>query len=63
MKYTVYFELFGKKMKYETEADSEADAKRNVSEKLIFHKVVKQPRMPNTGNTFYDLINLFKRKL
>jgi hypothetical protein len=37
--FTVYFELFGKKMKTEVFANSESDAKKRISEKIIFHKV------------------------
>jgi hypothetical protein len=42
MKYTVFFSIFGKKMKTTVDAVSEADAKRKVTEKLIFHAVEKQ---------------------
>jgi len=38
--YTVYFELFGKKLKVSRIlAENEADAKRMVSDKIQFHKV------------------------
>lgn len=39
MKYTVFFEIGGKKLKTLVEANSETDAKNKVKEKIIFHKV------------------------
>lgn len=39
-KYTVYFEIFGKKMKYETTAESMTNAKQKVIDKIIWHKIV-----------------------
>ena len=54
MKYTVYFEIFGKKMKHDVEAASEADAKRKVAERMIFHKVVEHSRVENI---FVDMFN------
>ena len=40
MTYTVYFEIFGKKMRHDVEATSEADAKRKVAERIVYRKVV-----------------------
>lgn len=37
--YTVYFELFGKKLKTTVLAESEADAKRHIIDKITWHKV------------------------
>lgn len=37
--YTIYFELFGKKMKTTIEANSEVEAKNKLKEKIIFHKI------------------------
>jgi hypothetical protein len=39
MKYTVYFEIGGKKMKTEVEADNEENAKYKIYGKIKFHKV------------------------
>jgi len=39
MKYTIYFELFGKKMKTTVDAKSIEDAKQQVINKILFHKV------------------------
>ena len=37
--YIIYFEIFGKKMKTIIEADSKSEAKQNVKDKIIFHKI------------------------
>jgi hypothetical protein len=39
--YTVYFEIFGKKMKCKVQAKSEEEAKYQVYGKLIFYKIEK----------------------
>lgn len=41
--YTVYFELFGKKMKTTVAANSEEDAKYLIMGKIIWHKVESEP--------------------
>ena len=62
-KYTVYFEIFGKKMKHDVEAISEADAKRKVADKIVFHKVVKRPEKTWNGvfEELMDLVNIETR--
>jgi len=42
MLYTVYFEIFGKKLKYTVKADSEEDAKYKIMGKIIWHKVTTE---------------------
>ena len=42
MKYTVYFEIFGKKLKYTVKADSEEDAKYKIMGKIIWHKITTE---------------------
>jgi len=39
MKFDVYFEIYGKKMKARVDADSISDAKYRVIAKVKFHKV------------------------
>ena len=39
MKYTVYFEIFGKRMKTEVEADTKEGAMYQIYGKIKFHKV------------------------
>lgn len=59
--YTVYFEVFGKKMKTTIWAKSQESAKQQILEKIEFHKfdVVPptQPRKPKTGNPIEDFFN------
>jgi hypothetical protein len=41
--FTVYFELFGKKMQTKVIAKTEQEAKQVVQSKIIFHKVIVSP--------------------
>ena len=54
MKYTVYFEIFGKKMKTTVEAKSEEDAKYKVMGKVVWHKVVPEKTSDD------DVLDFFK---
>jgi len=51
--YYVYFELYGRKMKATAFAESEEDAKQQIMNKIIFHKVEKKP-----GDEFNDVIEM-----
>jgi hypothetical protein len=42
--FTVYFELFGKKMQTKVIAKTEEEAKQVVQSKIIFHKVMLSPK-------------------
>ena len=55
--FTVYFEIFGKKMKTTVFANTEEEAKRKVKDKIVFHKVVTIPQDP-----FDFLMNTFGLK-
>lgn len=57
--YTVYLELFGKKMKTSILAESEEDAKKIVREKIIFH-AVKFDASTTHNKMVADLDDLFK---
>jgi hypothetical protein len=37
--HTIYFELYGKKMKATILAESKADAMQKIRDKIVFHKV------------------------
>lgn len=50
--YTIYFELFGKKMKTTIEAISEAEAKNKLKEKIIFHKIEEYDALDFLKNIF-----------
>lgn len=41
--FTVYFELFGKKMQTKVIAKTEDEAKQMIQSKIIFHKVMLSP--------------------
>jgi hypothetical protein len=42
--YTVYFEIYGKKMKAKILAESMTDAQAKIKDKIIFHKVVEDSK-------------------
>lgn len=54
--YTVYFEIYGKKLKVKIKAQSESVAKEMVRQKIIFHKVED-----NTFD-FKDIFDTFFKK-
>ncbi len=41
--YKIYFELFGKKMQTNINADNENEVKENIKNKIIFHKILEVP--------------------
>lgn len=41
--YTIYFELYGKKMKTDIPALDEEGAKRILEKKIIYHKITSKP--------------------
>jgi len=53
MKFTVYFEIFGKKLKHTIEAASKEDAKYKIMGKIKWHKIEKE------SNEVDDLLNIF----
>lgn len=54
--YIVYFEIFGKKLKTKILADNPTDAKKKITDKMIFHKV--QPT-ENEFNKIMDMLDEF----
>ena len=54
-KYTVYFEIFGKKMKTEVKAHDPAKARQKVIDKLIFHKVEVKDNVGDIPDIFKDI--------
>lgn len=52
-KYTIYFEIFGKRLKTTIEANSEDDAKYKLYGKIVFYKVEEQC---DTFNHLKDII-------
>jgi hypothetical protein len=53
--YTVYFDLYGKKMKAKVLAESNNDAQQKIKEKITFHKVVEDPE--DEFNQATDIFN------
>lgn len=50
--YTIYFELYSKKMKTDIIAESAKEAKKLIIDKIIWHKI--EPKNDN------DVFNIFK---
>lgn len=60
MKFTVYFEIFGKKLKTTVDATSEEDAKYKVMGAIRWHKVV--PERLGDGDMLNHLKDIFGMK-
>ena len=60
MLYTVYFEIFGKKMKTTVQAKSEEDAKYQIMGKIIWHKVTTENMY--SSKEIDDLLGMFGMK-
>jgi cytochrome c biogenesis protein ResB len=63
--YTIYFELYGKKLKTTILAKSEEDAKKMILSKIVFHKIVKENnktfnQSKDVFNNIMDILNLKK---
>lgn len=59
--YTVYFEIYGKKMKTEVKAQDPAKARQQVIDKLIFHKVEIKENSSDIPDSFKDIFgDIFK---
>lgn len=59
--YTVYFESFGKKMKTTILAESEQDAKKEVLNKIVFHKI--ELKKEDEFNQCVDMMDKFNEFL
>jgi hypothetical protein len=57
--WTVYFELFGKKMKTDVQADSPYAAQCKVKDKIIFHRTIESHNQKMEDD---DVIDFFKQK-
>jgi hypothetical protein len=58
--FTVYFELYGKKMKTTIYSDNELQAKADIRNAVKFYKVVEVP--PSGDEMFESLKDIFKMK-
>jgi hypothetical protein len=57
--FTVYFELFGKKMKTSVKADSIYAAQAKIKDKIIFHKCEERPL--NEDEQLVDVMEMLNR--
>lgn len=58
-KYTVYFELYGKKMKTVIDARDTIEAKNIIKDKIIFHKI-EADKSNDIKDVFGDFPEEFK---
>jgi hypothetical protein len=54
--YTIKFEIFGKRMKYDLIAENEYQAREKIKDKIIFHKIEKHDK-----DFFNELLNMIKK--
>jgi hypothetical protein len=54
--YTIWFEFFGRRMKTTVKAGSEAEARVQIRERIVFHKVEKT----ENKTTLDDIFTSFK---
>lgn len=54
--FTVYFEIFGKKMKTTVLAESKTAAEQQVKDQIIFHKTVEKK-----DDSFNETMNIFEK--
>lgn len=55
--WVVYFEIFGKKMKTEVQADSFYAAQCKVKDKIIFHKTEEKPGSEFNAQNFKNFMD------
>lgn len=53
--YTIFFEIYGKKMKAEVKAKNEEYAKQAIRDKIIFHKIEDHEVNSMIGKMFEHL--------
>ena len=61
--YTIYFEIFGKKMKTNVAAYSEEAAKEQIRNKILFNKITGKDLFAEElkkDNPFKDFFGIFK---
>lgn len=56
--YSLYFEIYGKKMKVKILAESIIEAQQKVKDKIIFHKIMIEEK--DEFNQAMDLMNRIK---
>jgi hypothetical protein len=58
--YTIYFEIFGKKMKTTLSAFDEEQAVRLLKEKIVFHKIEQTPDKTKSDEFVNEFEKIFK---
>lgn len=63
--YTVFFEIFGKKLKYKCKAKTESEAKEQtrmfVAESIVFVKTVQETQTPYPGSFEHGLFAFLRK--
>jgi hypothetical protein len=59
--YTVYFEIFGKKLKTTILAESEEKAKQEIFNKIIFYKIEKDDKNNDIFNNIMNILGCKKK--
>lgn len=54
--FTLYFELYGKKMKTDIVAVDVDDAKRQLEKKIVYHKVESKPIPKTNGEDVFEYL-------
>lgn len=52
--FVIYFEFYGRKMKTTVLSDTEENAKKEIINKIVFHKIEKEKSQFNKYSDFFD---------
>ncbi len=58
MLYTVYFEIYGKKLKTKVSAKSQDDAKQLIRNQIIFHKIEAKIEEDKAVRDLMDMLGM-----
>lgn len=53
-KFVIYFEFYGRKIKTTVLSDNEENAKKEIKNKIVFHKIEKEKSQFNKDSDFFD---------
>ena len=54
-KFVIYFEFYGRKLKTTVLSDNEENAKKEIKNKIVFHKIEKEKSQFNKDSDFFDI--------
>lgn len=60
--YTIWFEIYGKKMRVDIHADSEEAAKAKLRDKIKFHKIEEQKQWWTDFEAMAELLGMKRKK-